>query len=631
MGLRVRLERTLQEPDLLTPTGKTVEMPVAVPRVRGKHVEREQGKLVVYGPESLRINPVKQDGLRPIPHAEALAEMPAGKRSPGERPVLAFGYGDEAISLRLAAERRAPHVTARQLLVARIESGVVKYETTFFYDILYSGVKSLRIDVPAAKAGRIRVVTPDIRRVTLAGDDAPPDVPAGHVAWRLEGETEFMGSRRFSLRWEEEIEKLDIGKTVLLHVPRLMPSGIDRAWGQIVLTKAEAIDVTPAEEREGLRPVDPRQDLMAGANVQDAARAFEFHDAWTLDIKATRYEAQDVKATSIDRGLVRMVVTRSDVTSVQALYRMRSARQRLAIRLPGEVSFDTQPLRINGRPVPLERGEGGDFFVPLVSQNQDESFLLELRYVVSGGGLALQGPVFPKEPAIQQVYLSVFLPDEMVYLGRRGPWNAEIVWRLNGFAAKPIARRDRTNAWLLKWVARNLGLDRDSLDNFATDGQHLLFSTLRPVPGPEGALRIAAMREWVLQTILIILIIGLGVALLAVSLGRRLVIVGLAIVVVVLLAVFTPSFARAIVNNGTIAAGFIVFIIWVLWHLLVTLPRSPEWQARREARAEARRARRDALPAQGAAPRAAVEKGPPSPPVAEKANDPGAKGGKDDA
>ena len=213
VGLRVQLETPVQEPDLMTPTGRAVELAIPVPRVRGEHIEREQGRLVVYGPESLRINPVKQDGLRPISHAEALAGLSAVQqrqtaRSFAERPVLAFAYRDGPVALRLAAERRAPHVTVRQLLVARIESGVVKYEAALFYDILYSGVKSLRIEVPAAKAGRIRVVTPDIRRVILTGQDVPSDVPEGYVAWRLEGETEFMGSRRFDLRWEEEIEKL---------------------------------------------------------------------------------------------------------------------------------------------------------------------------------------------------------------------------------------------------------------------------------------------------------------------------------------------------------------------------------------------------------------------------------------
>ena len=81
---------------------------------------------------------------------------------------------------------------------------------------------------------------------------------------------------------------------------------------------------------KGLRPIDPQRDLMPGATVTDAARAFEFHDDWSLALMATRYKLEEVKRTSIDRAFVRMVVTRSDQVAVQALYRLRSARQRIA-------------------------------------------------------------------------------------------------------------------------------------------------------------------------------------------------------------------------------------------------------------------------------------------------------------
>lgn len=64
---------------------------------------------------------------------------------------------------------------------------------------------------------------------------------------------------------------------------------------------------------------------------------------------------------------MRVVVTRSNQRSVQALYRLRSARQRLAIVLPAE--FEAQPARINGKPVALERGDQGQLFVPLSGQD----------------------------------------------------------------------------------------------------------------------------------------------------------------------------------------------------------------------------------------------------------------------
>ncbi len=91
------------------------------------------------------------------------SRVAAGSRHPVLRPVLAFMFTQEPVTLRLAAERRKPQVTIRQLLVARIDEGVIKYQATFFYTIQYSGVKSLRIDVPADVTPRLPNTTAGIR------------------------------------------------------------------------------------------------------------------------------------------------------------------------------------------------------------------------------------------------------------------------------------------------------------------------------------------------------------------------------------------------------------------------------------------------------------------------------------
>ena len=71
---------------------------------------------------------------------------------------------------------------------------------------------------------------------------------------------------------------------------------------------------------------------MPGATVAAAAGAFEFHGDWALRVVATRYKLEEVKHTSIERAVVRMVVTPADQVSVQALYRVRSGQQRLELK-----------------------------------------------------------------------------------------------------------------------------------------------------------------------------------------------------------------------------------------------------------------------------------------------------------
>ena len=194
---------------------------------------------------------------------------------PGAGLRLHPGAGHAAPGRR-AAETAGDHPPVAR---GRIEEGVVKYQATFHYTILYSGVKSLRIDVPAEVAATLRNTTPGIRDKTI--DPPPADVAKGMVAWSFSGEAELIGKGKIELVWEKKIDKLDLGKSVDSTCRGWCPATCDRAWGQIVLAKAETLDVQRRASRKGLRPIDPQHDLMDRRSA-GAARAFEFHGDWTL-------------------------------------------------------------------------------------------------------------------------------------------------------------------------------------------------------------------------------------------------------------------------------------------------------------------------------------------------------------
>ena len=241
-------------------------------------------------------------------------------------------------------------------------------------------MKSLRIDVPADVAPLLRNTTPGIHEKTI--DPPPADLEKNMVAWSLTGEGELLGDGQIDLVWEKKLDKLDVGKALEVTVPRLVPRGVDRAWGQIVLAKAETLDFQEAEDLKGLRPIDPQRDLTTP--VSGAARAFEFYDEWTLPVTVTRYELEEVKRTSIDRAVCRMVLTPAGEIAVQAVYRIRSVRPRLTVQLPAEAKPDIDPFRINGQPVTLQKGQGDALVVPLVTASAEEPFVLEIRYTVDG-------------------------------------------------------------------------------------------------------------------------------------------------------------------------------------------------------------------------------------------------------
>jgi drug/metabolite transporter superfamily protein YnfA len=304
---------------------------------------------------------------------------------------------------------------------------------------------------------------------------------------------------------------------------------------------------------------------------------------------------------------------------------MRSARQRLRVDLPANVSFDTEPLRINGKAVSLERGDAqaSTFFVPLVGQSADAPFLLELRYTVSGTGLALDCPAFPEEPAIQKVYVSAWLPQEKCYLGSLGPWTDEMGWRLRDTGWRLGPNQD--DGSLIRWVREGLP-GAAAEQSFQTDGRPYLFSTLRPAAPPAGRLRLIAMDGDYFSILVCGAILAIGIALVFTRAAVRMLAVGAFVVLLVLLGVFAPTFAMQMASGVTFAAAGVVLVVWALWWLLVTRPRDPRVFFRRKAREAALAAAGAKPPAPPAGePLPAGESPPAGPPAAEGKDEGGEK------
>ena len=420
---------------------------------------------------------------------------------------------------------------------------MVRYEVTLFFDIKYSSVKTLRIDVPKDIADKVRNLTPALRDERI--EPQPADVANDDVAWQLVGEGELLGSVTAKFTWEEKSGELKVGQASDIKLPQIKAVGVDRFWGQIVATKAETIEISVKDEPKGLRPIDPQRNLMAGADVPNAARAFEFHEDWSLNLQATRYQLEEVKRTSIDRAFVRMVVTRGDKVAVQALYRLRSARQRVPLKIPDvdpkntAGALDSQPLRINNQSAPLEH-DGTQFFIPLTGHSADEPVLVELRYTVPGNPSSLQLPEFQDDPAVQQVYLAVWLPEEWKLLGIGGPWtneNAAGTWNAP-------ASEGPDDAALLSQVRQGIANCQTAGDGFPVDGRRYLFSTLQPDAGSAGALRLTAAHRNVVNAALFLIVAIIGLALTPRPAGTRLWWLAGLIVAIVLVASLCSNLGR---------------------------------------------------------------------------------------
>jgi len=560
VGLQVQLQRTLHDANLVTATGKKSEIELPLPQPTKGTVEHAAGRLIVEVPESLRVDAVKNDGLRPVSVPEALDGLstdPLSTGGAGPRPVLAFMFTQEPIALRLAVDRQKPYVTVRQLLVARIEEGMVKYQATFSYDVRYSGIKSLRIDMPADVTPRFPDNTTGVYKKPL--EPPPEGIEKGMAAWSFSGDGELLGQGQINLVWETKLDKLDVGKPAPLDVPRLAPRGVDVAWGQIAVVKAETLGFEEGEDVKGLLPIDPQRDLTTP--VAGAARAFEFHDEWSLPVTVTRYELEEVKRTSIDRAVCRMVLTPAGEAAAQALYRIRSSRQDLSLQLPAKATPDSDPVRINGERVPLQTGQNGAIVVQRPNANADEPFVLEVRYVIPAGQpLAL--PALSDDAAVQEVYLCAFVPSAKDVIGTGGVWSEDFQWAYDRDSRRWIPHSPTTHEQRVEEVCGRATVASRSAATFHVDGTPLVFSTLRP--DTTSTVNLWSIDRQILSGWIFGLPLLAGVVLMWASLRMRVVAVAAIIVILAVLGVFWPTLALHVIGPPLFWAAAIVALLWAV-------------------------------------------------------------------
>ena len=426
VGLFVDIEKTVTDPNLATPTGESSDYPLEIPRVDPSRVERVNGNIVVNAPISLRVTPEDLTGIRSVSFDDAFKNVARVQNLPAQlQPQHSYEYSSEEFTGNFSLIRRQPEVNVDQLMHVDIESGIVTYQIELNYQILYSGVKTLRLDVPTSLVGTIRNTSNTIQESNL--EPAPMDLADGYTAWQLKSSQELIGNQRLTLTWQTEIGDLNIGSSTLLDLPYLIPQDVQRSSGQIVISKSENLDVVPTEKRENLRPIDPEHDLADGRKIENASQAYEFHQDWSLQAKITRYDLQDIKPTAIERSVYRVRLDQNNNISVQAVLLVRSVNQRIGLAFPSGADMTSEPLKINGVETSLEyEGEADkdkQYYVPLRNASSELPVLLEVNYRIkeSGGKIPVLG--FDEDTAVHDCYLFLQVPEDWELVGYRGDWD----------------------------------------------------------------------------------------------------------------------------------------------------------------------------------------------------------------
>jgi hypothetical protein len=274
-----------------------------------------------------------------------------------------------------------------------------------------------------------------------------------------------------------------------------------------------------------------------------------------------------------------MVVTRSGNTTVHAAYRVRSARQRLGLTLPADFQLDTQPLRVNGERRDLERGDKNELFIPLLNKAAGEPLVIELRYTLPRGASRLDLPEFLDEPAVQQVFLAVYVPEEQAMLGARGPWTEEFDWRWSiGDVPVPMARQ--ADQEFLHSLESDVQLERPIGDDFPIDGTRYVFSTLRPEAAPKGSLSLTTIRREYLQAFTIAAAVGLWFAGMRRGLQQRLTLLIFVVGGLLVLSVFLTTFVRQLADHVLVWSLVLVVAAWSVRSIYQLIRESKRWLKR---------------------------------------------------
>jgi hypothetical protein len=469
-------------------TGEVFVLPAQLPTMPPEFADQFSGKLLLQVDDAFRINPIETEGIQPVSVQQIVEKDWLLSRMQARSGFL---FLQDIVTFKIQAEKRKPQLTVKEVHHVRVESGNIKHNVKINYDIQFSGLNSIRIDFPEEISGRINLNKTNNNWRDSKIIPPPDDVESGYVAWEFSRGDNIRGKGQFDLRWEDVIEQPDVGKSINITVPRLIPQKqqtADRIWGQIIISKSESVDLGESDKSNGLKPIDPQADVDEKDRAKDAVAAFEFYDKWLLELIATRYKLEEVKRTNIERGIIRanLFFSKSGTgISAQGLLKIRSVQQRLEMTL--DESAKISEVRINNRRVALETDSTARYMIPLTSIVPDTPFLLDVRYTIEPSrSRKIIIPNFntldsetgnTTGAAIQKANLSVFIPDDCFIVGYNGNWSREFSYTKQGYDGNilPVNKSRTQNE-----ISALLNEFSIPQDDFQIAGNEYQFSAIHP-------------------------------------------------------------------------------------------------------------------------------------------------------
>jgi len=525
---------------------------------------REEGLVAVIAPESLELktDATKLRSARAATPAELAAQGFQPQTPGGMALAAAFSYVTRPVSIVQSIALRPRRMSAVVGTVASVKEDVVQVTTTLRYHIQFAGADAFRLAVPAAVADRLQIDGEGIKERRKA----PQAAADGTLQWTVVLHSEALGARTFTATYDQKISTADRGAAFELHA--ITPLDVDRESGEIAIHKDRSLSV--AAKPTGLEEIDPRElSLPVGPAQPYLAYRYFQHPAHLL-LTITKHELQDVVKTVVRRAYIEAVVTEDGPLTVRARYDLKSnERQRLAVTLPNprilgitvagqSVAPEKAPPAAGGSPddktyfinVARAADSNEPFQIATVFETPRPTKDLKVTDV-----LRLPLPRFDAGVKFQKVYVRLWVPKGYRLVGDPAGFNSHIGVGL--WDSRQLSEQDdNPDSWFSK--------DATAFD-FQVGGTTYLFSSL----ADPGELSIKYWHIPAMTTIASLVVLAIGIALLAVTLETKVLVILAAGFAALFAGLFWPSTVNSWLLAGRIGVGCVIALWLVVWLLHV--------------------------------------------------------------
>jgi len=387
---------------------KDVYKDIEMPHVRITNVDKVAGFIGISAESSIRLKTKQRSKLTEIGLYE-LVNPPTGIVL---SPILAYKFMVQPYELALAVEKVDSRLVADVFTFVSVGEGLMLVNTAVNFDILFAGVDSFKIALPA---------NVDAVDITGMGIKAKDEKEEKRV---INGNTQNIKVYTISLHSKVKgkytlycsYEKVSKKSSQQTTVPSLEVLNVERQSGHIAIGPRTNVEIEISDV-QGLSQVDVKelpQDKTASIDIPilHALKYVRYPYSATLDVK--KHEDVSVLVAVVESASITTVMGKDGQVIVSAVYNIKNrSKQYLDIKLPKGASIWS--TFVDGKAVKPAKTEEGKILLPLTkNEGKDRSFPVEIVYETKGprfflfGGLKLTSPVF--DIPLTNVTWNVYLP-----------------------------------------------------------------------------------------------------------------------------------------------------------------------------------------------------------------------------